>query len=357
MFKRVLTSVVSLGVFAALLANPSTRTIAYVVVVLLTMVAIHEGGHLIAARLSGVDAPEFSVGFGPEIVSFTPKSKKTKDVSRPKRVFISAAGPLANVFSAVLLMLVVFLQYGEAVPSLTVRTAPEMPAYMAGIRDGETITAIDGKKISSWDEITPIVTAAGESSTPLEFTLEKVSGETHKVLVTPQATETGPKVGISPVTVRQNVSIFEATSDAVGATKDITVVTLKSFGSLGKSFVSLPAQLAGTASDTDSRVVSPIGAAYLAEESAKEAGWIGPVALAASVSVFLALFNLLPLPPLDGSHIATATYEGVASRIRRRPVRVNPVFTRRLTTFTTLSVLLMGVGALLLDIIRPLSGG
>jgi regulator of sigma E protease len=393
MLKRVLTSVISLGVFAALLANPSTRTIAYVVMVLLTMVAIHEGGHLIAARLCGVDAPEFSVGFGPEIVSYTPKSKKTKyalraiplggfvrikglgvsttlegeddpsresqglayeEVSRPKRVFISAAGPLANVLSAVLLLLVVFLQHGEVVPSLTVRTAPSMPAAMAGIKDGETITAIDGKSISSWDEIAPFVKTASEKNAPLEFTLRKESGATHTVLVTPMATDEGPRVGVSPVGVRKNVSVFRATSDAVGATKDITMVTLSSFGNLGKSFISLPAQLAGASDDKSSRVVSPIGAAQLAEDSAKEAGWIGPVTLAASVSVFLALFNLLPLPPLDGSHIATATYEGVFSRIRRRPVRINQDFNRRLATLTTWSVLFMGVGALLLDILRPL---
>ena len=393
MLKRVLPSVISLGVFAALLANPSTRTIAYVVVALLTMVAVHEGGHLIAARLSGVDAPEFSVGFGPEIVSYTPKSKKTKyalraiplggfvrisglgvssklegeddpsreaqgmsyeEVSRPKRVFISAAGPLANVFTAVLLMLVVFLQYGKIVPTLTVNTVPDMPAAMAGIKDGETITAVNGKAISSWDEIAPLVKKSSDTATPLVVTLKDASGASRKVSLTPKGTESGPKVGISPVGTREDVSIFAAASDAVGATKDITVVTFKSFGSLGKSFVSLPAQLVGASTDKSARVVSPIGAAHLAEESVKEAGWIGPVSLAASVSVFLALFNLLPLPPLDGSHIATATYEGVFSRIRRRDVRVNPDFTRRLATLTTVSVLLMGVGALLLDVIRPL---
>lgn len=379
--------------FLVLLLNPSTRSIAFVVVVLLTMVAIHEGGHLIAARLSGVDAPEFSVGFGPEIVSFTPKSKKTKyalraiplggfvrirglgvstklegeddpdrelqgasydEVSRPKRVFISAAGPLANVFSAVLMLLVVFLQHGEVGPSLTVRTIPKMPAAMAGVKDGETITAINGTKLASWDDVSPFVKAAGESASALVFTVRSTDGSSRKVSVSPDMTDSGPKVGIAPVGVRKNVSIFTAFSDAVGATKDIAVVTFSSFGSLGKSFVSLPAQLAGASTDKSTRVVSPIGAAHLAEESVKEAGWIGPVSLAASVSVFLALFNLLPLPPLDGSHIATATYEGVFSRIRRRPVRVNADFTRRLTTLTTWSVLLMGVGALLLDILRPL---
>ena len=275
-------------------------------------------------------------------------------MSRPKRVFISAAGPLANVFTAVLLMLVVFLQYGKIVPTLTVNTVPDMPAAMAGIKDGETITAVNGKAISSWDEIAPLVKKSSDTATPLVVTLKDASGASRKVSLTPKGTESGPKVGISPVGTREDVSIFAAASDAVGATKDITVVTFKSFGSLGKSFVSLPAQLVGASTDKSARVVSPIGAAHLAEESVKEAGWIGPVSLAASVSVFLALFNLLPLPPLDGSHIATATYEGVFSRIRRRDVRVNPDFTRRLATLTTVSVLLMGVGALLLDVIRPL---
>lgn len=393
MLKRTLYLLVFLATLVWLLANPSTTAIAVAVLVLLSMVAVHEAGHLVAARLCGVDAPEFSVGFGPLLAAFTPKSGKTRyvlraiplggyvritglgapgklegeddptrapqgvgyeEISRPKRIFISAAGPLANIFTAVLILLVVFLAYGQQVPSLRLDPQSGSPAAMAGIKEGDLLVSIDGTTLTQWEEIPSLVKDAADADRSLTMVVENAAGSRRTVEVTPTLTEAGPRVGIAPIAVREDLPFFRAVTHSFAATKDITKVTLTSFGNVGRSFVNLPTQLVTGETNDAERVVSPIGAARLAEQSARRDGWMGPASLAASISIFVALFNLLPLPPLDGSHIATAMYEGIGSRIRRKEVRVNADFTRRLATLTTLVVLFMGVGAILLDILHPI---
>jgi membrane-associated protease RseP (regulator of RpoE activity) len=71
--------------------------------------------------------------------------------------------------------------------------------------------------------------------------------------------------------------------------------------------------------------------------------------------MFLAFFNLLPVPPLDGGHIAVATYEAIASRVRRRTIRVDRRKLAPITTAVILLVTIIGVSSIALDVIRPLA--
>lgn len=394
--RKALTPLLFLALSAYVLASPGSRSIGLSILVLLTMVALHEAGHLIAARLCGVDAPEYSVGFGPKIFSLAPKSGKTiyslraiplggyvrirglgapsklegtddpsrevagksyEDVSRPKRIFIAFAGPLANVLTAVLILFVVFSAAGEHTPTMRVTPVDGSPAALAGVRPDDRITEINGNKIQVWEEVEGYVREASASSSSLVLTLQDESGATREVSMKPRILNGTPKIGVAPVTTRRDVSAVEALSDASATTWDITRQTAGSFTSVFRAFASVPSQLVSpsTPAPATERVISPIGAASLAEESARRDGWAGPATMAAAISVFLALFNLLPLPPLDGSHILITTYEGVASRLRRREVKVSVAWTRRVASVVTLMVLFLGVSALLLDILQPVS--
>ena len=101
------------------------------------------------------------------------------------------------------------------------------------------------------------------------------------------------------------------------------------------------------------RFVSVVGFGRLAVQ-ASQSGWVEVAYLLISINVFVGLFNLLPLLPFDGGHIAIATYEKIASTIRRRPVRVDVA---KLLPFTAVVVSVLAfifLSSLFLDITRPL---
>lgn len=390
--RQALTKILPFIVIAAALANDSTRSLALCIGVLLAMVSIHELGHLLAARACGVDAPEYSVGFGPEIIG-TKKDRRTRyvlrmiplggyvrirglgvssklegetDTSRPvqglgydevshaKRAFISFAGPFANILTAFMILLAVFQSVGRVDSTLVVTPTPGLPAYEAGLRDNDTLVSINGYQLKSWEEVGPLIDKQRAPGEQITVTARTQSGALKSVVVTPVMKDGDPRIGVQAQTTRSSVSIAVAAKNAALATGSITKTTFASFGQLGHAFVSMPAQLIGEDTSTN-RMVSPVGAARLAESSARNDGWLGPVTLIASISVFIALFNLLPLPPLDGSHIMTALYEGVMSRVRRRSVKVDPTFMNRLAAVTMAFVLAIGVGSLLLDILHPIA--
>lgn len=396
LIRRLLPPVFFLALTSIAVLNPSSSAIALSIVVLLSMVALHEAGHLVAARMCGVDAPEYSVGFGPRLLAFSPKSGKTRyvlraiplggyvrirglgapsklegtddpsrvvqgrsyeEVSRPRRVFIAFAGPLANILTAVLILFVVFSAAGEHTATLRMLPVEGSPAALAGIKDDELLVAIDGHELESWDEISAYVELSSARKRPLDLTVEDASGTSRHVSVSPRLVDGSPRIGIAPVTVRSDVSPLRAMSDASSTTWEITRATAGSFTSVFRAFSSVPRQLASpsTPAPASERVVSPIGAASLAKESARRDGWAGPATMAAAISVFLALFNLLPLPPLDGSHITITSFEGIASRLRRREVKVSTAWTRRIASAVTLMVLFLGVSAILLDILQPVT--
>jgi membrane-associated protease RseP (regulator of RpoE activity) len=274
------------------------------------------------------------------------------EVSHSKRAFISFAGPFANILTAFMIMLAVFQSVGRLDTTLSVTPTPGMPAYAAGLRENDTLISIDGHELRNWEEVGPLVDAARESGSKLRVTAQTPSGTLKNVEVSPVVQDGDTRIGVVSQTVRSSLPFPVAFQSAASATASIAKTTFASFGQLGHAFVSMPAQLAGQ-DDSTNRMVSPVGAARLAESSARNDGWLGPVTLIASISVFIALFNLLPLPPLDGSHIATAVYEGVMSRMRRKTVKVDPTFINRLASVTMAFVLMIGVGSLLLDILRP----
>ena len=396
--RKLLPLLISSVVLVGLIAAEASRSLILTILALLLMIGIHELGHFLMAKHYKVETPEFSLGFGPKIfqtsglrtgTKFTVRmiplggfvkikgldlaiegeseALQTESAAKPvrdyasygdlktfPRVLIAGAGPFANIFSGFLILFTVFMFAGQTEWSSKVNPVAESPAAKAGLSSGTVLLEVNGKPLKNFDELRPLVEKAALAGEELKLKVAESSdsSKTRIVSVKPVTTPQGARIGLEGVYDKVSVSPLNATVSAFGATGEISSATLQSFGKLGSAFINIPRQLI-TGESSNDRVVSPIGVARVAESSTKEYGWIAPVGLFAAVSFFIAFFNLLPLPPLDGFHIFQAIYEVSASKIRRRPVTLDKGAVRAFTGLVTVCVLLLGVGALLLDILRP----
>jgi membrane-associated protease RseP (regulator of RpoE activity) len=105
--------------------------------------------------------------------------------------------------------------------------------------------------------------------------------------------------------------------------------------------------------DTE-RLVSPVGLGHLADD-ASSAGWPAALILVAVINLALGLFNLVPLPPLDGGRVAAAGLEAISSRVRRRRVVLTGKGFERIGLVVVSILLLAGAAAMVLDVLHPLA--
>ena len=198
-------------------------TIVSFVVVLGVLILVHEFGHFLVARLSGVGVERFSIGFGPVLARFRGKEteyclslfplggyvKMMGDDENPleggrsgsldpKRAFngkplavrflIVFAGPAMNFVLAAVIFALVFMILGRPVaPAVVGRVADGGPSAQAGLKTGDRIVAVDGRRVEYWEDVLRTV-QDGQGET-LQFTVEGAGGE-RKVGVTPARTKT-----------------------------------------------------------------------------------------------------------------------------------------------------------------------
>ena len=190
-------------------------------------------------------------------------------------------------------------------------------------------------------------------------------------------------MGIRPDTVVASQSIPAAAWSAVTESARLSVATL---GGLGKIFN--PANLASLMTQAvtgdapqeivdapklvpvqdgesvtvlptpadEARPVSIVGMVQLGSKAADQ-GWVTFALVIAAINVLLALFNLLPLPPLDGGHVVVATYEAVRGLALRRPYRVDMSKLLPVTYAVVGLLLVIGVTTITLDIRNPIEFG
>ncbi|MEW6448502.1 MAG: RIP metalloprotease RseP [Bacillota bacterium] len=296
------------------------------VVVFGLLIFIHEFGHYIVARMVGIGVHEFSLGFGPRIwgivkgkteynlrafplggfvrlVGMDPKDEERGQpysfARKPvlPRVAVILAGPVMNfALAAVALAVLIFFQ---AVPPPTTRVGEALagyPAAAAGIRAGDRIVAVDGRRVSNWEDIVFFVSSRPEKDKVV--TVER-DGRQFTVTITPRKDENGnAKIGLKP----ERVGLFQSLIGGVEYTGRITKLII---AFLGKMFVrDVPADIGGPV-----RVAVEIG-------RAAKFGLFPLIQLTAFLSINLGLFNLFPVPALDGARIGFLVWEGVT----RRPV-------------------------------------
>ena len=378
------------------------RTLA-VVAALAFMILFHEAGHFVAARATGMKATEFFLGFGPRLFSFTrggtefgvkalplggyvkvigmtnleaiadpaDEPKTYRAATFPRKVLLASAGTIAHFVLAFVLLITLFSGFGRTtqlaepiVGNVNALRTGAAPAAAAGILAGDRILAVGAKTVRRWDDVAGAIRSAGAG--PLAVTVER-NGSPKTVTVTPALDTDGtPRIGIqwnenAVSTTRQKVGVIDGAGKSVsymarlvpqtwgGLFKFFTPTSLKNYGStLGKAATNKPL----TQTESEGRMSSAVGITRLIGDASKD-NIRTAIELFAIINIFVGMFNMLPLLPLDGGHVLVAIYE----RLRSVGGRRHRVDFRRLlpVTYVVLTIMgIVGVTSLYLDITKPL---
>lgn len=282
------------------------------------LVTVHEFGHFITAKLTGMKVEEFSIGFGPKIyqqqdgdtlyslralplggynkiAGMDPEDPEDLECgfnSKPvtSRMLVILAGSLMNFILPVLIFFGIFLVCGMEVPEnkpVLGQIIEGYPAAQSGLKEGDRILSINGQSVNKWLDIRNSIVESG--ITPIPFKVER-DKETLTITVTPVINpETGkPFIGVVSSLKKVQLSPWQAAVASVTATKNI----------IKNMYASLYHMLTGK---TKAEFSGPVGVAKMAGQVAHK-GFDMLLQFTAMLSLNLAIINLLPLPALDGGH-------------------------------------------------------
>ena len=291
------------------------------------LVTVHEFGHFITAKLTGMKVEEFSIGFGPniyqqqegetlyslrmlplggynKIAGMDPEDPEDLERgfnSKPvaSRMLVILAGSLMNFALPVLIFFGIFLAYGMEVPQNTPvlgQIVEGYPAAQSGLKEGDRVLSINGQPVSQWTDIRTRLADAGTKPVPFEIQRDK---EKLTVTVTPVLNpETGkPFIGVVSSLKRVQLTPWQAAVSSVTATKNI----------IKNMYASLYHMITGK---TKAELSGPVGVAKMAGQVAHK-GFDMLLQFTAMLSLNLAIINLLPLPALDGGHFLILLIEAV----------------------------------------------
>ncbi|MEK9622579.1 MAG: RIP metalloprotease RseP [Candidatus Puniceispirillum sp.] len=307
------------------------------------VVFFHELGHYWVARRAGVIVEVFSIGFGPEIVGWTSKQTGTRwriaaiplggyvkmrgdedAMSTPTaqrngtkggfpdaplfwRFAIVLAGPVANFILGILLFALVYMTVGKQVlPAEIGEVLPQTAAAEAGLQAGDVVIEVDGVSIRDFNDMRGLVIESPGKE--LSFIIER-GGQQIELPVTPMSHyDDGLKMNIGLLGVRsvpsgERVRMLPG-SALVAGTSDAFYTSLMILRGLGRVF---------TADVQSGEIQGPVGIAKISG-SALQQGIVPFVLLTAIISINLGLINLLPVPALDGGHLAFFTYEALMGK-------------------------------------------
>ena len=300
------------------------------VVVLGVLIFFHEFGHFLIARLFGVGVEKFSLGFGPRLIgkkfgrtdyriSAIPLGGYVKMVGEEpdaevapadipisfthkhvlKRMCIVAAGPFFNILLAVIIFFSIFLISGLFILKASVGEVREgSPALAAGLKPGDEITAIDGKPVSNWNDMTEIIGASNGRTLKISV---KRAGTDLVFQITPELI---PAKDIFGEDIKRYVI-------GISSGGEFNTRKLNPFQAMAESFrqtyniIELMVVIIGkliTGSISTDTIGGPIMIAKMAGDEAKT-GIENLIFFLALISVNLAIINLLPIPVLDGGHL------------------------------------------------------
>lgn len=310
-----------------------------VVIAFSVMIIIHELGHFLVARKVGIKVEMFSIGFGPALFSVkksgteyrigalpfggyvkllgeNPSEKITGDkselCSQPpgNRFKVFVAGSVLNYLLGYVLLSIVFMIGYPIITTKVGGLVEDYPAKKAGIEVGDRVLAIDGRAVGDWEMLTDMMHKKTEGD--VRLTIDR-NGKKMDLVVRPTVRETkdvfGNKVRIAQVGITnsdersiQKYGFFG--SFVMGAKRLVkfTYMTYKGLWSLitGK----LPFK---------ENVMGPVGI-FGTMNAAAKVGIVPLLLLTALISALLGMFNVLPIPPLDGGLILFLAIEKVMGR-------------------------------------------
>jgi membrane-associated protease RseP (regulator of RpoE activity) len=248
---------------------------------------------------------------------------------------------------------------------------PTSPAAAAQLRDGDRITRINDTPVTNWGEMLDVVRATPPGPATVAYERDGVTHTTDIDFVAVQRAPLGdPDGAVAPVSamgvglrVSTPAMVTYGPVDAIGATADYTgdmaVGTVQALQRLPQKIPALWDAITGAERDIDTPI-SVVGASRLGGEAVQHGLWELFVLLFVSLNFFIGVFNLLPLLPLDGGHIAIAWFERARSWLWARLGKPDPgrVDYFKLMPITYAVILIGGAFTLLTitaDVINPIT--
>jgi regulator of sigma E protease len=339
---------------------------------LAALIIIHELGHFFAARLLGVEVEEFGLGFPPRLLTlFTaggtrfslnliplggfvrPKGENDPDVpgglaaSSPwVRLAVLSAGPLANLAVGVILYALIFTRIGMPITDQVriVQVEPDSPAQQAGLLAGDLIVRVNEVEVDSMQALQAEISESVEQSTVLVYQRD---GQTHETTLVPRSDPPPDQgaIGIVMGNPTRDISILAAIPMGIQAV-----------GDHASQLLAFPVRMIrGETAPEQGRLVGLKGMFDIYQEvrqdepTATVPAGVTVMSFFAAITISLGIFNLLPIPALDGGRIMFVLPEILLRR--RVPARYENVI--HLVSFALLLMLLLYVN--LQDFINPIS--
>jgi len=384
---------------------------------IMVTIALHEWGHMRSALACGMKVRRFYVGFGPTVVKWNRKGieygfkavplggfcdiagmtamDEIDEDERPyamvykpwwQRIFVLSGGVLMNILVGLVVLYAVAVTAGlpdpdadytptvaktACVPAsqIDAQTLSDCtgagPAAEAGIRKGDRITAVNGEAVASFVDLrAKLYEMPGKTA---DLTVERGTEVLHiDVPVTSvtrlnQAGETVTvgAIGVTsePVDVMRSYGPLDGIGATVRFSGSMLSATLQGLASFPGKIPGVVASIFGAERDQEGPM-SVVGASRVGGELVERSQWTMFLMMLASLNFFLALFNLVPLPPLDGGHIAVVIYEKIRDFIRglRGIAPGQPAdYTKLMPITYVMSAVLLGIGAIVIiaDVVNP----
>lgn len=369
------------------------------IVLMLYAIFFHELGHFVTARWAGIKVSKFFIGFGPTLWStrrgrvevsvgadgtrmtqpeteygvkalplggfvkivgmsaaeeIPPEDEPRAFGAAPawKRAIVLVAGSVTHFITAFFVLFLIFTVIGvPGAPTLEISevnaqiNGEPSPAAAAGLRPGDKVLEVAGKPVKQWGEVGARIRGAGGK--PIRMVVQKADGDRRSVTLRPEiATIDGkrtPLVGIMPTSEIVREDPIDGT---IAAGKTMNFLVTSFFQRVPQALKPSSLGLTGEG-PTQDRPFSIIGAGKLAGDLASRGSLADFLALFVQINIFIAIFNMLPLPPLDGGHLLVLGLE----KIRGKPISPRAVMPVAVAVATLL--LLLGVLLLYYDIVQP----
>jgi membrane-associated protease RseP (regulator of RpoE activity) len=369
------------------------------VVALLFSVMVHEFGHYITARKFGMRISEFFLGFGKRIWSFQrgetefglkaipaggyckiegmapnddmPEGEEDRafyKASSAKKLIVLGAGSFLHFVLGFLLLFFLFVGIGtnQVLPVIS-EVVSNSAAQAAGIQPGDEIVAINGKKVTEWYKDVEVIRQSQGAELTLDLNRdgELLTIVTKARLTDVDGTERYVLGIINDVGLKRSSVLLSVKNSAI-VTKSFLTESVKSLAKLPEK---IPALWGATVRGEERDANGLVGVVGVARVSGQAVGSdkLTPmerlatfILIVASLNIFVGIFNLLPILPLDGGHMAVAIADEIRAfiaRLRGRP-RPAPIDVTVLTPITMVVFVVLATLTLLLlvaDVINPVT--
>ena len=366
-------------------------------IALLLSVMVHEFGHYITAKRFDMKVTEFFLGFGKRIWSFTrgetefgikaipaggycriegmtprdemPAGEESRaffGATTTRKLIVLGAGSFAHFVIGFLLIFSIFFGVGvNTLLSDVTKVSPNSAAAAAGIQVGDKIIAIDGKEVTNWYQDSRAIAAS--QGKELTFTVLR-DGKEISIAASPTylPSEKRYMLGVVTKVGIKREGLMTSITESGRATAVLTRESLKALVALPTKVPQLIRQTFGNEKRDPNGLVGVVGAARVSGDAISSnklnnTERLGTfLLLIASLNIFVGLFNLLPLLPLDGGHMAVAIADEIRAffaRLRGKPrpagIDVNVLTPITMTVFAVLAVLTAIL--LIADIFNPVS--